>query len=244
VTPPSDALIGTINSSASGSRAVYTLTPAAGSKIDGYYIETVPEGLRLNIKRRPVAQMGGSPLSGFTIVVDAGHGGDDTGAHSPWGADFAESYINLYAALKLRSVLTHMGADVILTRSSDAAATLQSRLTASRTARPDLFVSLHCNSMAEDVNSDSIRGAAVFYRESGSAEFSRHIYNYLLEVLGIQGRGVHQANFYVCRGYWTPSALIEMGFINNPFDYEWLIDDGEQNRLILAIADGIVEFFR
>jgi uncharacterized lipoprotein YddW (UPF0748 family)/N-acetylmuramoyl-L-alanine amidase len=245
VTLPADALIGTAVASLSGGNAVYTLTPASGMAVDGYYIEPVRDGLRLHIKRRPVAGAGDRPLEGFTIVVDAGHGGTDTGAHSPaGGAEYAEKYINLYAALKLRSVLTGMGARVILTRTSDVTTTLQSRLNASRDARPDLFLSLHCNSMGEDVNSDPIRGVSVFYREAGSRAFSEHIYTYLRESLDLQGRGVHTLNLYVGRGTWAPSALIEMGFINNPFDYEWLIDDAEQNRLVMAIADGIVDFFK
>jgi N-acetylmuramoyl-L-alanine amidase len=98
--------------------------------------------------------------------------------------------------------------------------------------------------MGEDVDSDRIRGVSVFYREELSHAFSKHIYDYLLDVKGLQGRGVHQSNLYVCRGHWTPSALIEMGFINNPFDYEWLIDDEEQNKLVMAIADGIAAYFR
>jgi uncharacterized lipoprotein YddW (UPF0748 family)/N-acetylmuramoyl-L-alanine amidase len=243
VSLPNGAVIEKAEASFSGSTAVYTLTPQAGTAIDGYYIEPAAEGLRLHIKRKPYAGTGSAPLEGFTIVVDAGHGGDETGAHSPHGTEYAEKHINLYAALKLRSVLNDMGANVILTRSSDITTSLQSRLDESRSARPDLFVSLHCNSMGESVDSDPIRGVTLFYREEGSRGFSEHIYDHLREALGVQGRGVHQANFYVCRGHWSPSVLIEMGFINNPFDYEWLICDEEQNRLIMAIADGILRYF-
>jgi uncharacterized lipoprotein YddW (UPF0748 family)/N-acetylmuramoyl-L-alanine amidase len=241
---PAEALIGKADAAFSSGKAVYTLTPAAGMAIDGYYVEPVKDGLRLHIKRRPVAKTGDKPLDGFTIVVDAGHGGTETGAYGPHGADYAEKYINLYAALKLRSVLTGLGARVILTRASDATTQLQSRLDASRSARPDLLVSLHCNSMNENVNSDSIRGTAVFYRDAGSLEFSESIYDYLRASLGLDGRGVHLYNLYVCRGTWSPSALIEMSFINNPFDYEWLTDNAEQNRLVTAIANGIVDYFR
>ena len=241
---PADALIGRADASFSGGKAVYTLAPAAGMAIDGYYVEPVKEGLRLHIKRRPVARAGDKPLDGFTIVVDAGHGGTETGAYGPHGADYAEKYINLYAALKLRSVLADRGAKVVLTRASDATTPLQGRLDASRASRPDLFLSLHCNSMGESVNSDPIRGVSVFYREAGSLAFSENIYDYLRASLGLGGRGVHLYNLYVCRGAWSPSALIEMSFLNNPFDYEWLTDDAEQNKLVTAIADGIVDYFR
>ncbi|MCL1806126.1 MAG: family 10 glycosylhydrolase [Oscillospiraceae bacterium] len=244
VSLPPDALIGKADASFSGGKAVYTLTPAAGMAIDGYYVEPVKEGLRLHIKHRPAAKAGDKPLDGFTLVIDAGHGGTETGAYGPLGADYAEKYVNLYAALKLRSVLTHMGAKVTLTRSSDATTTLQSRLEASRNLRPDLFLSLHCNSMSENVNSDTIRGVSVFYREAGQLPFSEHIYDYTRAAMGIGGKGVHKYNLYVLRGTWAPGGLIELGFLNNPFDYEWLADDGELNKYVTVIAEGIVDYFR
>jgi uncharacterized lipoprotein YddW (UPF0748 family)/N-acetylmuramoyl-L-alanine amidase len=244
VSLPAGALIGRANASLSGGAAVYTLTPATGAAIDGYYIEPVPAGIRLHIKRRPAAKAGNRPLEGITIMVDAGHGGTDTGAFSPIGAEYAEKHINRYAALKLRNVLQNMGATVILTRASDATTSLQSRLDLSRSARPDLFVSLHCNSMGEDVNSDSIRGVVVLYREQASQAFSEHMYDHLRESLGVQGRGVRSQNLYVCRGTWAPHTLIELGFINNPFDYEWLIDNAEQDTLVKALAEGILGYFR
>jgi uncharacterized lipoprotein YddW (UPF0748 family)/N-acetylmuramoyl-L-alanine amidase len=244
VSLPSDALIGTAASTFSGGTAVYTLTLSAGTEIDGYYTEPISGGIRLCIKRRPVAKAGSKPLDGFTIMLDAGHGGTDTGAYSPIGAEYAEKYINLYAALKLRNVLQNMGAQVVLTRSSDTTVSLQSRLNLSRSTRPDLFVSLHCNSMGESTNSDSIRGVVVLYREGVQQAFSEHMYEYLQAALNVQGRGVRSQNLYVCRGTWTPTALIEMGFINNPSDYQWLLDNAEQDKLVKAMADGIVEYFR
>jgi uncharacterized lipoprotein YddW (UPF0748 family)/N-acetylmuramoyl-L-alanine amidase len=244
VSLPPGSLIGSADVFRGGGAAVYTLTPAAGAALDGYYIEPVSGGIRLHIKRRPKAQSGNRPLEGITIVLDAGHGGGDTGAFSPWGGEYAEKHINRYAVLKLRNVLRNMGAEVFLTREADRDTTLQSRLDLSRSVRPDLFVSLHCNSMGEDVNSDSIRGVVVLYRQDSSIAFSEHIYEHLQTSLGVQGRGCRPQNLYVCRGTWAPHTLIELGFINNPFDYEWLINNAEQDRLVMAIAEGISGYFR
>jgi len=238
---PPNALIGKISAASGGGLVVYTLTPAAD--IDGYYIETADDGIRLNIKRRPSVKTGNRPLSGITVVIDAGHGGGDTGAFGPLGTEFAEKHINLYAALKLRYVLRGMGARVALTRSSDADTSLQSRLDLSRILRPDLFISLHCNSMDYDVNSDSIRGVVVLFREEAARDFSERIYDHLQWTLDIAGRGVRPANLYVCRGTWAPHTLIEMGFINNPFDYERLIDNEELDKMARAIADGVLRYF-
>jgi uncharacterized lipoprotein YddW (UPF0748 family)/N-acetylmuramoyl-L-alanine amidase len=241
---PGDALIGRARAAVSDGAAVYTLTPAPGLEIDGFYIQPVQEGLRLYIKRKPMIKAGNRPLEGFSIVVDAGHGGADTGAYGPHGAEYAEKYVNLYAALKLSGVLKELGASVYLTRATDSATPLHSRLNASRAIKPDLFVSLHCNSMSEDVDSDPIRGVVTLYRDAGSAGFAQHIYDYLRPALEIEGRSVLRSNLYVCRGTWAPSVLIEMGFLNNPHDYERLTDDQELNRTVRAIAGGIVDYFR
>ncbi len=241
---PADGVAGKLDVLHSGNKAVYTFTPAAGLQFDGYYIEPMPEGLRLYLKRKPVAKSGAKPLDGFTIVLDAGHGGDEPGALGAVGGLYPEKQINLYAALKLQHTLTGMGAKVVITRSADETVALQNRLDASRAYRPDLFVSLHCNAMDEYVNCDTIRGVSVFYREAGSAAFSEGMYNHLRASLGIDGKGFHQSNLYVCRGFWAQSAIIEMGFICNPFDFEWLTNDGKQNKLVAAIAEGIVAYFR
>jgi uncharacterized lipoprotein YddW (UPF0748 family)/N-acetylmuramoyl-L-alanine amidase len=244
VTLPADSVIGKLEVIHSGNKSVYTLTPAAGLHLDGYYVESAPDGLRLCLKRKPLAGSGSTPLAGFTIVLDAGHGGSEPGALGAMGGAYPEKTVNLYAALKLRTALTDLGAKVVMTRNDDTDTTLQSRIGASRTYRPDLFLSLHCNAMDEDVNCDTIRGVSVFYREPGSAALAESLYDGLLATLGTGGKGFHQSNLYVCRGFWTPSVILEMGFLCNPFDYEWLTDDDAQNGLIHAVADGIVAYFR
>lgn len=242
--PPQGALMKSIDVSYNGTKVVYSLTPANGLPLDGYYVAVSETGIELRLKRRPQASGGEKPLEGISIVIDAGHGGDETGAYGAFGKEYAEKYVNLYAARKLGAMLTSLGAEVTLTRNSDTTTALKSRLDTSRTLRPDLFISLHCNSMNDDVNSESIRGVAVFYRENSSADFSGDIYNTLWKSLDLGHKGAHQSNLYVCRGFWTPSVIIEMGFINNPYDYEWLLDDSAQNDFLAVMAEGIVQYFR
>ncbi|HQB97624.1 MAG TPA: N-acetylmuramoyl-L-alanine amidase, partial [Candidatus Cloacimonadota bacterium] len=55
-------------------------------------------------------------------------------------------------------------------------------------------------------------------------------------------RGVKQANFYVLRGAFMPSILIELGFISNPDEERLLANDEYQQRLARTIFEGIKRF--
>jgi N-acetylmuramoyl-L-alanine amidase len=55
-------------------------------------------------------------------------------------------------------------------------------------------------------------------------------------------RGVKQANFYVLRGAFMPSILIEMGFISNPEEEQLLVNPEYQERLARTIFEGIKRF--
>ncbi|MCZ7585668.1 MAG: N-acetylmuramoyl-L-alanine amidase [Deltaproteobacteria bacterium] len=81
------------------------------------------------------------------IVVDAGHGGHDTGARSPQG--ILEKNINLGVAKALRDLLEReAGIDVIMTRDADYFIPLFGRTQIGNRAEADLFVSIHANGAA------------------------------------------------------------------------------------------------
>ncbi|KQT49037.1 hypothetical protein ASG43_08165 [Aureimonas sp. Leaf454] len=93
----------------------------------------------------------------FTIVVDPGHGGVDTGAKGPAGT--LEKEINLAFALSLRDALakdSHVR--VLLTRDDDRFIPLTERSEIARRAKADLFISMH----ADSIRYRDIRGATVY----------------------------------------------------------------------------------
>ncbi|MGI6668775.1 MAG: N-acetylmuramoyl-L-alanine amidase family protein [Acetivibrionales bacterium] len=176
-------------------------------------------------------------------MLDPGHGGSDTGAIGPLGTGYAEKTINLNTALKLRNELVSLGAKVLMTRTTDVAVSLEDRLAASRKAKPDLFVSIHANSMADNVDISKIYGFSVYYKEALAKPFSQTLLDGAVKI-GRVNKGVRWANFYVTRGTWAPSVLIENGFVPNPHEFELLIDNSEQVRLAKTLADAIVQYFR
>jgi len=151
------------------------------------------------------------------IVLDPGHGGKDPGAV---GHGLQEAEINLRLAkclaVELRSKHT-----VIMTRSVDEYLSLAQRCKISNNNNADLFVSLHCNA-ATNPNANGIE--TLCYSLSGRG------YNYALKVqkslvggTGLVSRGVKaRPDLYVLKHTKAPAILIELGFITNKKDAEWL----------------------
>ena len=239
---PSDAPFSSATFSKNGHVGQYVLTLKSGSNIEGYYIEKVSDGVIVHIKRPVIASPGDKPLEGITIMLDPGHGGSDTGTTGPLGTEYPEKRINLENALMLKSELEKRGAKVLMTRTADVTISLSDRLTASRDAKPDMFLSIHANSMAENVDISKIQGFSTHYKEAIAKPLSQALCNAAAEA-GRVNKGVRWANFYVVRGTWAPSMLIEVGFVPNPTEFEILTDDLEQKYLAMKLADAIVDYF-
>jgi len=92
------------------------------------------------------------------IVVDAGHGGDDTGAKGAQGA--LEKNVTLSVARKLKGALeARLGVRVLLTRDGDQAVASDQRAALANNNKADLFISLHANASLRP----AVAGAEVFY---------------------------------------------------------------------------------
>jgi len=240
---PENSLFSTAAIARNGSNAEYIFTLKENQPIEGYYIEKTDTGIVLHVKRPIKIQNSTLPLSGITIMLDPGHGGSDPGAMGPLGIKYPEKMMNLNTALKLQKELETLGATVLMTRTADVAMTLDERLTASRNAKPDMFISVHANSMGDNVDISKVDGFSVFYREVFAQPAAEKVFSNTIQGLQRNNKGLHKRNLYVTRGTWTPSILFESGFIPNPNEFEWLIDDNEQARLAKAVAEAVVKYF-
>ncbi len=241
---PENSPFAGIKSSIKDNIVQYTLTLKEGQRIEGYFVEKTSTGIALNVKRPVLASEDAQPLAGITIMIDAGHGGDESGALGPLGLNYAEKAINLKTAAKLQIRLASLGASVQMTRTADVTLSLGARLAASRAARPDMFISVHANSMEDNVDISKTKGFSVHYRETFSKELSSVISDSVVNTLGRSSNGIHENNFYVLRGTWAPSILIESDFVPNPSQFEWLTDENEQDKLAEILANAIAEYFR
>jgi N-acetylmuramoyl-L-alanine amidase len=100
-----------------------------------------------------------SPVGGLrTIVIDAGHGGDEHGARGAQGT--LEKDVTLGVARRLKAAIeSRLGARVILTRDGDQTVGLDERAAVANNNKADVFLSLHANASVRP----SAAGAEVFY---------------------------------------------------------------------------------
>lgn len=100
----------------------------------------------------------GAQTNGFTVVIDAGHGGKDPGAR---GTQINEKEINLQVALKLGSLIkqNHPEVNVVYTRKTDRFIELDERAEIANRNKADLFISIHVNSVKRG---SSVRGAETY----------------------------------------------------------------------------------
>lgn len=172
-----------------------------------------------------------------TIVIDPGHGGKDPGAT---GGGVREKDIALDVAKKVRVHLRAAGYSVILTREQDKFVSLGNRAAEANMWGADLFVSIHCNSAPNS----SANGMEVYvhtFRGADSTRAAHAIYDRLLPVSGLKGRGVKANNYAVLRETKMPAVLVELAFISNDGDRAKLVSDEWKERAAEAIADGIKE---
>ena len=120
-----------------------------------FLLSASPQGSPVSSERRP------------RIVLDAGHGGAQEGALGPAG--LFEKTLALDLALRLKAELEQGGAEVLLTRDQDVLLPLAERVSFSNHARPDLFISLHANSMPTRKLRARVEGIETFFLSASAS---------------------------------------------------------------------------
>ncbi len=174
-------------------------------------------------------------LRGMKIVVDAGHGGKDTGAR---GRASNEKDHTLDISRRLRNYLQARGANVLMPREADNFISLQGRVDYANSRGADLFVSVHINA---SVNKNS-GGTETFYYTSISQSLAREVQKELAKATGRLNRGIAQRRFFVVRHTWMPSVLTETAFISNSQEEALLRDPNYRERVARGIGQGIANY--
>ncbi|KAB2495614.1 N-acetylmuramoyl-L-alanine amidase [Priestia endophytica] len=174
-------------------------------------------------------------LSGKTIIIDPGHGGDDRGTTGKFGT--YEKTLNLNTALLLKQTLESHGAHVILTRTSDKTVTLKERVALANRNEADLFVSLHYNSH----KNPSINGLITYYYESPSAAHTIH--KGIVKNSPLKDGKTRFGDYFVLRENEHPSILLELGFLSNGKEEETITSSDFQRKMASSISEGLAAYF-
>ncbi len=173
-----------------------------------------------------------------TVVVDAGHGGTATGAKYE---GVSEKDINLKVAKKLEVLLKAKGYNVVMTRTDDSSVGLYDRADIANAVGADIFVSLHSNASATNLQAQGIYTYYYPTSKQGSA-LATAIQGPVTQATGARDRGTMSANFVVLRETKMPAVLVEMGFMSTHEELMRLIDDSYQDKLATGVAEGIVRY--
>ncbi len=196
-----------------------------------------------------------------TVVLDAGHGGQDGGGHSVAGQEKAYT---LDVIRDLQKSLEAKGLKVVLTRDDDVYLPLEMRADLANHASDSVFVSVHFNSSADA----SVKGFEVFAMtpygaastsdltttpeqfkqmpgndfDNASLALATCVHHSLLGHLSDGDRGVKRARFAVLRLTHAPAILVEGGFMSNGVESREINDPAWREKLADAIAVGVRSF--
>lgn len=188
-------------------------------------------------------------LLGKIIVLDAGHGGIDSGAKN---GKIVEKELNLLLVKKLEKELISRGATVYLTREEDndlSARTserkrsdLYNRAKYINTIKPNMYISIHLNA----TTSSSWKGLQVFYNKNNEENkvIAETITNNLNNNINNIREVKEENKYYMYKYIKYPGVLIEAGFISNPDENYLLRQEEYQNKLIILIADAIEKYYQ
>jgi N-acetylmuramoyl-L-alanine amidase len=174
-------------------------------------------------------------LAAFRVTIDPGHGGKDPGARAVTGV--YEKSLNLAIGKMVAEDLTAKGANVVMTRRGDSFVELEERAAIANRFGAHVFLSLHADSSPKP----AVRGFTVYVSRSASAESNRLARAVAAELaaLGIESRGVRQADYRVLVKTKMPAVLVEVGYLTNAAEASHLFAPGTQKRIASAIARGI-----
>jgi N-acetylmuramoyl-L-alanine amidase len=191
-----------------------------------------------------------------TIVIDAGHGGEDGGATGKSAAP--EKDINLAIALKLQSLLQVSGFNVVMTRTTDTSISddhldtvkerkisdIHNRLKVIEAQEDCIFISIHQNHFTDG----RYNGAQMFYstKNPESKDLAENIKSRVVQLLQPENTRETKpatSSIYLLWNAKVPAVLVECGFLSNESESSMLNDKVYQQQVAFAIYSGFLDYF-
>lgn len=192
------------------------------------------------------------------VVIDPGHGGQDTGAKGRRGVE--EKRVVLDIARRLRAQLVNAGLKVYMTRENDRFIELDERCRKAARWGADLFISIHLNSAgtptAAGTETYALAAAGYESTSGGLSNLSQpgnrfeapngvaafQIQRAITSRLGSTDRGVKRSRFLVLKNAPCPAVLVECAFVSNPREEEKLLQETYREAIAQCLARGTVNY--
>ncbi len=165
------------------------------------------------------------------VVIDAGHGGSDLGATRN---GISEKEIVLSIAKKIKALNQNQNLEIILTRNDDSYPSLTDRTGKINEVKPDFAISLHINNSPRETTVS--KGIEVFVQDN---EVSKKLATKFSEKF--QDSKIRTGNLYILRESKTPAILVELGFMNNENERNYLASEKGQTETAEKILSVISE---
>lgn len=191
----------------------------------------------------------------YTVIIDAGHGGEDGGAVAYDGS--LEKKFNLDIALRLQKILELYGFNVIMTRTEDKMtcddnlktqrqkkiSDIRNRLEIINKFNNAIFVSIHQNKFSDSRQ----EGTQVFYSPGNlnSKKLADCIQNTVVTNLQKQNKRKTKKSgteIFLLYHSTIPAVMVECGFLSNSNDLSLLKTDDYKNKIATLVADGIINY--
>lgn len=183
----------------------------------------------------------GTPPGEVHVMVDAGHGGRDTGALSPRG--LKEKDFNILLAKSVESVLRKAGFKVSMTRTDDATLPLYDRPRRAYREKVDAFISIHHNATGVASDPRDARHTVTYASNENGLALAKAVQRHVAEAVApVRNKGAEIKSLAVCRNPAVPSCLVEADFINLPEGEEASLDPARRERIANAILLGLLDW--
>ena len=176
------------------------------------------------------------------VVIDAGHGGDDRGAISSSG--LAEKDITLSIVKKIAALNSNDHIKILLSRDNDQFISVKDRVEYAKTNRANMFISFHLN--AAPINEKGYKnGISVLIDKKNK---NMLLASALINELKKSYKTEDKIGTRVNGGIWVldenicPAALVECGYITNPADEAFIINNINQEKVAKNVLDAIEKF--
>lgn len=203
----------------------------------GYSVHYDSTGSKLDIRIKHAPDRN---LKNLFVAVDAGHGGNNSGAAGDMYRKL-EKALTLDYALALEKELKKAGIRrVFMTRRKDTSLSMPERIMMLRDTMPDLLLSIHFNSSSVD----TVKGTSTFYRHIGFRPLTQVILNRMKQ-LGLQEFGnVGSFNFALSGPTEYPNCLVEVAFLSNPDDERFIMHKKSPEKVARKIREGLTDWLR
>ncbi|HIB36860.1 N-acetylmuramoyl-L-alanine amidase [Mesonia sp.] len=173
------------------------------------------------------------------VVIDAGHGGKDSGQIVK---GITEKEVVYQITQKINELHQNKNVEIFFSRPNNEFVSLEKRVEFINTIQPDLVISLHANGHPQD---ETKKGMEIYF--SNKNKFSKENFEYGGQLSGIfifssaQQVEIKSANFTILSKVNSPALMLELGFLTNPEERAYLTSTEGQTEVANLILKFINE---